>query len=162
MFNKRQIIHSVAFEIGALLLFIITFAPFLDHSTVELGALGALFSVLTVLLLYFYNQIFDSLLLKHTGSIKKLARVIYAIVFEASLVFLSLPTIAWWLNINSLDAFVLEAATITLMVIYTFIFHWVADHILPKSYKSITLNELKHIFISWLTSFPPADESLFS
>jgi uncharacterized membrane protein len=134
MFNKRQIIHAVSFEIGALLLFIIIFAPLLDHSMAELGVLGIVFSLLTVVLLYFYNQIFDSLLLKHTGTTEKtkLDRVIHALMFEASLILFSLPAVAWWLNISLLDALVLEAAAITFMVSYTFIFHWAADLIFKK------------------------------
>ena len=131
MFNKRQIIHAVSCEIGALLLFIIIFAPLLNHSMAELGALGIVFSLLTVILLYFYNQLFDGLLLKHTGTTEKtkLARVIHALMFEASLILFSLPAIAWWLDISLLGALVLEAAAITFMVIYTFIFHWIVDHL---------------------------------
>lgn len=132
MFNKLQIIQAVSFEIGALFLFIIIFSPLLDHSLAELGVLGIAFSLLTVVLLYFYNQIFDSLLLKHTGTTDKTKRdrVIHALVFEASLILFSLPAVAWWLDISLLDALVLEAVAITFMVCYTFIFHWVADYLI--------------------------------
>jgi uncharacterized membrane protein len=144
MFNKRQIIQAISFEAGALLFFILIFAPLLDHSIAELGVLGIVFSLLTMVLLYFYNQIFDSLLLKHTGTIEKtkLSRVLHALMFEASLIIFSLPAVAWWLKISLLDALILEAAAITFMVIYTYIFHWAFDKLLAKKRKICEPNRL--------------------
>jgi uncharacterized membrane protein len=127
MLNKPQLIQAISFEVGALSLFVLFFAPFLEHSAAELGTLGLAFSLLTVLLLYFYNQLFDSALLRLTGNVEKtgLARVLHALLFEATLLVFSLPAIAWWLEVSLLDALILEVAAVTFMVVYTYIFHWV-------------------------------------
>jgi uncharacterized membrane protein len=141
MFNKRNLIQAIIFELGALILFITIFTPLLDHSITQLGALGIALSLFTVVLLYFYNQLFDRLLLKFTGSMEKskVARVVHALMFEASLIIFTLPAVTWWLNIRLLDAFILEIAAITFMVIYTFIFHWAYDYLLYKKHTTCSI-----------------------
>lgn len=141
MINKRQLIQAITFEIVALSLFVVIFSPLFDKSIVELGTLGIVLSLLTVVVLYFYNQLFDHLLLKYTGKTEKSkrARVIHALMFESSLIILTLPALAWWLKISLLDALILEAAAVSFMVVYTFIFHWSVDYLLSK--KSVTCKQ---------------------
>ena len=133
--NKARIIHAIFFELGALVLFVIILAPIFDRSASELGAIGIAFSLLTVILLYFYNHLFDTALLKYTGKMKKTSkvRVLHALLFEVSLIIVFLPIIIWWLGISIVEALVLEAAAISFMVIYTYIFHWIVENYIYKT-----------------------------
>jgi uncharacterized membrane protein len=135
--NKRRIIHAISFELSALFLFVVVFSPLFDHSATELGIIGIAFSLLTVVLLYFYNHLFDKALLKRKGSMEKssTARIVHALLFEASLLIIFLPAIVWWLGISIIDALILEAAAVTLMVIYTYIFHWVVENYVYKTVR---------------------------
>ena len=40
-----------------------------------------------------------------------------------------IPLIAWWMNISFLEAFLLDAALIVIIPIYTFIFNWSFDRL---------------------------------
>ena len=56
-------------------------------------------------------------------------RVAHAIGFQLTLVVFLIPLIAWWMNISFLDAFLLDAALIVIIPIYTFIFNWSFDRL---------------------------------
>ncbi len=134
MTKKQRLMQAVTFEITALTLFILVFAPLFNKSITDMGSLGIFLSLLTVAILYFYNPLFDKALLKYTGSVDKNinARLVHALLFELSLVLLALPLLAWWLNMSFLNALILEVAAVTFMTVYTFVFHWLVDLIILK------------------------------
>ncbi len=135
MYHKRRIIHAISFEVGALFLLVTILSPLFDYSIAKIGLMGLAFSLIAVVSLYFYNLIFDKILLKHTGSMKKTGktRVAHALLFEAGLVVIFLPLIMWWLNIGIIEALTIEAAGVIFMVVYTFVFHWVVEEFVYKS-----------------------------
>ncbi|RDH80774.1 MAG: hypothetical protein DIZ80_17275 [endosymbiont of Galathealinum brachiosum] len=134
MTRKHQLIQALSFEIGALTLFILIFSPLLGYNEIDLGILGLIFSLLAIIVLYFYNQAFNRSLVKINGSTDKstLARFVHAIMFEFILLLISLPIVIWWLSINLLETLTLEAAAITFMVIYTFLFHLIVEKYIIK------------------------------
>ncbi len=130
--HQRRMIQAIYFELGALVLLVAILFPLFNYNLLELGVMGAVFSLLTMVILYFYNLLFDQILLHQTGSMRKStkARVVHALLFEASLLVLFLPLIMWWLDIDVLDALKIEVVAATFMVIYTFIFHWLVERYL--------------------------------
>lgn len=137
MSKKQRIIHAISFEVGALVLLVTTLSPLFGYTMMELGIMGAVFSLLTVTLLYFYNHLFDKTLLRRTGSEVKSgkARVIHALLFEALLFVIFLPLIIWWLDIGVIEALTIEAAAIVFMVVYTYLFHWLVENYIYKRTK---------------------------
>lgn len=129
MNHKRRIIHVICFEVGALVLLVAILSPLFELGYAEVGMIGIVLSLITVGLLYVYNILFDQALLKRTGSVVKSmkARVVHALLFEASLIVIFLPLIMWWLDLNLVEALLIEAAGVTFMVVYTFVFHWVVE-----------------------------------
>lgn len=130
--HQRRMIQAIYFELGALVLLVAILFPLFNYNLLELGVMGAVFSLLTMVILYFYNLLFDQVLLHQTGSMRKStkARVVHALLFEASLLVLFLPLIMWWLDIDVLDALKIEVVAATFMVIYTFVFHWLVERYL--------------------------------
>lgn len=62
-------------------------------------------------------------------------RTLHALGFEGGLLVLSVPLLMWWLDINFLQALVLDFTLLVFFLFYTFIFNWVFDAVfgLPAS-----------------------------
>jgi uncharacterized membrane protein len=56
-------------------------------------------------------------------------------LFEAGLVIMTVPIIAWWLDMGWWDAFVADLALVLIFMVFTFCFNWVFDRVfgLPSS-----------------------------
>ncbi|GAA0956777.1 PACE efflux transporter [Actinocorallia libanotica] len=57
-------------------------------------------------------------------------RVLHAVGFQATLVCILIPLIAWWLEITLLQAFLLDLVFIVYVPFYTFAYNWAFDRIL--------------------------------
>ncbi|MDO8889949.1 MAG: PACE efflux transporter, partial [Hydrogenophaga sp.] len=62
-------------------------------------------------------------------------RVAHAVIFEAGLVLMLVPLIAWWLGIGLWQALVMDLALVVFFLVYTFAFNWAFDAVfgLPAS-----------------------------
>ena len=58
-------------------------------------------------------------------------RIIHSCGFEFGMVAITLPVIAWYLNISWFEAIILEAGFLTFILVYTFIFNWLYDRYQP-------------------------------
>ena len=56
-------------------------------------------------------------------------RVLHAVGFQATLVCILIPLIAWWLEITLLQAFLLDLVFIVYVPFYTFAYNWAFDRI---------------------------------
>jgi uncharacterized membrane protein len=56
-------------------------------------------------------------------------RVGHAAGFEVSLLLLTLPLFAWWLQLSLFDAFLLDAGLTLFFVFFTFIYNWGFDRV---------------------------------
>jgi uncharacterized membrane protein len=66
-------------------------------------------------------------------------RITHAIAFEFGMILITLPTLAWYLNITWLEAAMLEAGFLVFILLYTFVFNWLYDRYQP--YKRWISNE---------------------
>lgn len=135
LFNKKEFKKALIYEGVAIFLMMVIVPHILKGvKMLDIGLLGVFFSTLTVVLLYFYNICFDRIIMRRYGSTKKngVMRILHAIFFECLLATISLPTIAWWLNITLLKALGLEIAAIIFFAFYTYVFHVIADLFQPK------------------------------
>lgn len=62
-------------------------------------------------------------------------RVAHAIGFEGGLVLMTVPMIAWWLEMSWWQALVTDLGLVVFFLFYTFAFNWLFDHVfgLPDS-----------------------------
>lgn len=60
-------------------------------------------------------------------------RIAHAVGFEGGLVILLLPIVAWTLQVSLLQAFGLEAGLLAFFLVYTFVFAWLFDKVLPPA-----------------------------
>lgn len=128
-----RIRHTLGFEIFGLLLMLPIVALFTDLEMHKVGALGVGFSIFTTLWNLVYNILFDKGMLKCTGLVAKQTkhRVIHAIGFELSLLAISLPVIAWFLNISLFAALMMDLGLAVFYLFYSFGYNWAYDKVFP-------------------------------
>lgn len=124
-----RMVHAVLFEVFALLS-IALLLPLISQVDVQKSLiLGVFFSLAAMVWNLVFNMAFDWFLVnirknKHKSVV---VRMVHALLFEGTFVALTLPVLAWPLNLTLWDAMKLEAALIVFIVIYTFFFSIVFD-----------------------------------
>ncbi|GIU24304.1 membrane protein [Shewanella colwelliana] len=129
MSTKERIIHAILFEIFALVL-VVPIAMLLTEKDVSaLAAVGVGLSLYTVVWNYFYNIWFDG----HFGTDRAerniWLRIGHSIGFEAGLIFVTVPVIAWFLGLSLWGALMLEAVFLVIFFFYAVLFNWCFDSI---------------------------------
>jgi len=128
-----RIRHTIGFEVIGLIIFV-PFASWLfSFEMVDIGGLAIFFSLLAAGWNYVYNIGFDRALLAIRGSIKKthLDRVLHAVLFEGGLLIVTLPIIAWWLNVSLWQAFMMDLSMVLFYLVYAWLYNIGYDHFFP-------------------------------
>jgi len=130
---KDRIRHAISFEVIGLILVTTLGALFFDYSMFGIGVVALAGSLAATAWNYVYNLIFDIALARVTGSTLKsfTARVVHAVLFEAGLLALLLPFVAWYLGIGLWQALILEVAFALFYLGYAFVFNLAYDRMFP-------------------------------
>ena len=125
--------HAISFEIIALILVIPAGAILFNVPLHDFGVVGIVSATLATLWNLGYNVLFDLALQRLTGTTLKsrIVRVLHALVFEAGLLMVLLPFIAWYLAISLWDAFVLDIALAAFYLVYSYVFNLIYDTLFP-------------------------------
>ena len=125
--------HAISFEVIALILVIPAGAILFDVPLHDFGVVGIVSATLATLWNLGYNVLFDLALQRLTGTTLKsrIVRVLHALAFEAGLLMVLLPFIAWYLGISLWDAFVLDIALAAFYLIYSYVFNLIYDTLFP-------------------------------
>jgi len=132
LMSKKRWIHALSYE-GILLLIMTSVLSYMFEMPVELtGSLGLAMAIISVFWNMLYNNLFEKLegYLKLQRSIW--VRILHAIGFEGGLLFMSVPLIAYSLNLGFLNALLLDISITLCILVYTFIFQWCFDVIERK------------------------------
>jgi uncharacterized membrane protein len=125
--------HAISFEVIALILVIPAGAILFNVPLHDFGVVGIVSATLATLWNLGYNVLFDLALQRLTGTTLKsrIVRVLHALVFEAGLLMVLLPFIAWYLGISLWDAFVLDIALAAFYLVYSYVFNLIYDTLFP-------------------------------
>ncbi|MDT1064076.1 PACE efflux transporter [Paracoccus sp. CPCC 101403] len=125
--------HALSFEIIALLLVTPLGAAVFHMPMHEIGVVGVVGASLATLWNMIYNYIFDLGLRRLTGTTRKTARirVFHTVLFEAGLLVILMPFIAWYLGISLWQAFVMDVSFALFYMVYAFGFNWAYDRLFP-------------------------------
>lgn len=131
--TSDRIRHSVSFELIALFIVTPLGAWFFGMPVGEIGVVAIVSASIATGWNYLYNLFFDLGMLKYRASVRKTPsiRVVHALLFEASLLVLLLPFIAWYLDIGLVQAFWMDVSFAAFYLVYTFFFNWAYDIIFP-------------------------------
>ncbi|MEI2808368.1 PACE efflux transporter [Albidovulum sp.] len=125
--------HAISFELIGLLLVTPLGSLAFGMPVHDIGVVAIVGATIATLWNYLFNLLFDHALLRITGTARKSLplRVAHAILFEAGLLAVLLPFIAWYLGISLVQAFVMDLSFALFYLAYAFAFNWAYDVIFP-------------------------------
>ena len=128
-----RIRHAISFELIGQLLVTPLGALAFGMPLAEIGVVTVFSATIATLWNYLYNLLFDHALLRLTGRLAKTVwtRVLHAVLFEAGLLAILMPFIAWYLEVSLMQAFLLDLSFAVFYLVYAFVFNWVYDWIFP-------------------------------
>ncbi|APC17954.1 hypothetical protein BLL42_20275 [Pseudomonas frederiksbergensis] len=123
----ERVFQAIGFELLAVLLCTPLLAWLMDKSMVDMGVATIAIGLIALAWNVLFNGLFDRLL-KHLALVPSAAtRVLHAVLFEGGLVAVSVPLIAWWLNVSLLQALILDIGVLLFFLPYTYVYHWAYD-----------------------------------
>lgn len=128
-----RIRHAILFEIIGVLLLVPLGNLVLDVGVEDMGMIGVGSAIIATVWNYVYNILFDRSMLRLRGSTKKTMRlrVLHAFLFEAGLIVILLPLMAWYLQIGLVEALILDSAIVVFYLVYAFVYNLVYDRVFP-------------------------------
>lgn len=128
-----RIRHALAFELIGLVLVTGFGGWLLGLDASHFGLMALVFSVLATVWNYYYNRLFDLWLLRRRGSPVKRQwdRFVHALLFEAGLLLITLPIIAWWLEMTLWQALAADVAMVVFYLAYAYIYNLAYDNLFP-------------------------------
>ena len=133
--TKDRIRHTLGFEVIGLIIFAPLASLVSGFDSHLLGSMAVVGSIIAMLWNYFYNWVFDQVLLKMRGKVDKtvVLRILHAFLFEGGLLSLYLPLIAWYLHISLWSAFMMGVSMATFYLVYAFFYNLSYDKAFPIS-----------------------------
>jgi uncharacterized membrane protein len=131
--TRDRIRHAILFEVLGLALIIPLGTMLFGLHPSAMGMIGVGSALVATAWNYVYNLGFDHAMQRFAGHTRKslLLRVAHAVMFEAGLLVILLPPIAWYLGISFTQAFVMDLAIAAFYVTYAFGFNLAYDRVFP-------------------------------
>ncbi|WP_075804287.1 PACE efflux transporter [Pseudomonas putida] len=128
-----RIRHALLFEIVGLAIFIPGSSLLFGKPLTDMGVIGIISATAATIWNFIYNYGFDRALLRLKGTTHKniYTRVTHTLLFELGLILVLIPMIAWYLQINLIDALILDIAIVTFYLVYAFAFNIAYDRLFP-------------------------------
>jgi len=126
---RRKLVHATLYEaiaIGIVTVAVRLFSPGTDAT--EAGTLAVATSVVALLWNMVFNTAFEAWE-RHQPSLTRTLRrrAAHAIGFEGGLVLMTVPLIAWWLDVGWWEALLADLGLVAFFLVYTFAFNWAFD-----------------------------------
>jgi len=125
--------HAAMFEIIGLAIFIPGSAILFNKPVEAMGVIGIISATTATIWNFLFNLGFDRAMLRLRGTVRKTMplRVAHAILFEAGLVVLLIPFIAWYLGISIIAALMMDVVIVLFYLAYAFLFNIAYDWLFP-------------------------------
>lgn len=124
----RRIYYVCFYEAIALVACSFVFVSVADTSFASAGALSLACSITAAIWNVAFNTTFEAWESRQEVKGRSIGRrVVHAVSFEAGLMLMLVPMIAWWLDVDLVYAFVTNLAMAAFFMAYTFVFNWGFD-----------------------------------
>ena len=130
---RERVCHALLFEAVALAIFIPGSALVFNQPMQHMGVIGVVSATIATLWNFVFNLGFDRAMLRLRGSVQKTLaiRVAHTFLFEAGLVVMLIPMIAWYLGIGLWAALLMDIAIVIFYLVYGFFFNLAYDRVFP-------------------------------
>lgn len=131
--TRDRVRHTLLFELIAL----VTGTPLggliFGVPMIKFGMVAVVTTTIAMIWNYSFNLAFDHAMQRHLKSIRKTLpiRILHALLFEAGLLCLLVPLIAWYLTVSWWQAFLIDTSMAGFYLIYAFAFNWLYDVAVP-------------------------------
>lgn len=131
--TRDRIRHAISFEIIGLAIVTPLGAWAFGKPMHDIGVIGIIGATIATIWNYIYNIGFDRIMQRVRGSTLKTTpiRMAHAFLFEAGLLIVLLPPIAWYLDLSVWQAFLMDVSFALFYLVYAFVFNWAYDRLFP-------------------------------
>lgn len=129
MGTLERIFQSVLFEVLAVSLSIMGLMLFTDHPVGSLSGTMIVIATIAMGWNYGFNLFFDKFVKGDKVNRSLQTRIIHVILFEAGLLVLTVPTMAYLLSVSLFDAFMMDLGVTIFITFYAFLFNLIYDHL---------------------------------
>ncbi len=120
---KRRIVHALSYEIILLAIFAPAVALIFHQDMLSSAALGITLSVMALVWNVIFNYFFERWERRQGFTKRQLKQRIYhAVFFEGGFMLVTVPVIAWFLNMSILHTIIVDIGMALCVMVYTFIF----------------------------------------
>ncbi|MDN3715761.1 PACE efflux transporter [Vibrio breoganii] len=124
----ERIFHSILFEVLAVSLSILGLMMLTDHETGTLSGTMIVIATIAMGWNYLFNLGFDQVMKGEKTDRTLKDRIIHVILFEAGLLILTIPVMAYLLGLSLLEAFIMDLGVTLFVTFYAFVFNYTYDH----------------------------------
>lgn len=129
LISKRRIVHALSYEIILLVIIAIALSFIFDMPMEVTGTLGIVMAVTSVFWNMTFNHFFEKFEAKRQLKRTVGVRILHAIGFEGGLMLVTIPMVAYAMQMSIGQAILLDFSMTMCILVYTFIFQWCYDHI---------------------------------
>lgn len=137
----RKVVHATLFELAAVVIVGLGLSWLFNQDVNQTGGLAIATSLIAMAWNMAFNTGFEAWERRQADRRRTVRRrVAHAIGFEGGMVAMTLPLIAWWLNMSWWEALLTDLGLMAFFLVYAFAFNWVFDHVfgLPASARPVT------------------------
>ena len=130
--------HAVLFELIGIAIFTPAAAWLFNQPVAHMGVIGVVSATVATIWNLLFNLGFDHALVRVTGRVIKTMpiRVAHAMLFEAGLIVLLIPFVAWYLGISLWAALMMDISIVAFYLVYAFVFNIAYDRVFPVPPRS--------------------------
>lgn len=129
LISKRRIVHALSYEIILLVIIAIALSFIFEVPLEVTGTLGVAMAVTSVIWNMIFNHFFEKFEAKRKLKRTVGVRILHAIGFEGGLLLVTIPMVAYAMNMSLCQAILLDFSMTMCILVYTFIFQWCFDQI---------------------------------
>ncbi len=132
--KRDRIRHTILFELLGLLICTPLASWILGKDMHKIGAMTIFISATAMVCNLLYNVAFDYALKKLGRPVHHRPpwlRAIHAVLFESTLIFFTVPFVAWWLDMTLWTAFIADIGFALFYLVYAYIYNWAYDYVFP-------------------------------
>ena len=127
MKTKERILHSILFEVIALIFVISAALVFTNVGITSVTGLAVGLSVIAMVWNYIYNLVFDQLFGQNRINRSFKMRINHGIGFEFGMIFVTLPLMMWVLQLDFWTVFIMDISVVVFFLVYAILYNWCYD-----------------------------------
>lgn len=127
MSNKERLLHTVLFELFALLLMTLMAIIITGEAPLKMGLMALALSLIAMVWNLVFNKMFDHRYGHDRINRSLKLRIGHGIAFEGGMIVFSFPVIMWMLDMSFWAVLVMDIGFVTFFLLYAIAFNWLYD-----------------------------------